>query len=369
MTPLAQALASRIGQAGPISVASFMAAALSDPKFGYYRTSNPLGTRGDFITAPEISQMFGELVGIWCMAVFERIGAPSELCLIELGPGRGSLMADLLRAAKIRPAFQAAARIHLVEINPQLRRMQQEMLAGATWHESFAEAAQCGDMPLVVIANEFFDALPIHQLERNESGWRERMVAFDPATESFRFVTAPEETPPCALVPAKLRDEAPGSIFEVSPDARALMAAIAAALVARGGAALVIDYGHEASAIGETLQAVRGHRYHDPLTDPGLADITAHVDFEALTRAACGRGAEVFGPTRQGVWLRRLGIEARAQALMSHAGPGRAPEIAAAQSRLIDGDKMGSLFRALMVARPGLGAIGFETADSANAIR
>lgn len=356
MTPLAAALAARIARDGPLTVADYMAAALNDPEHGYYRTRDPLGLRGDFTTAPEVSQMFGELIGIWCLTVFERLGAPARFRLVELGPGRGTLMADLWRAAKIRPAF-AAAEIHLVETSPVLRRKQEETLKGLTvrWHADFAAVAGGAD-PLIVIANEFFDAMPVHQLEMTPKGWRERLVAFDPASKSFHFIAAAAATPVCELVPPELAEAEVGAIFEISPEARKLMSAIAAEIVAKGGAALVIDYGHRATALGETLQAVRGHCYYDVLADPGGADITAHVDFAALAVAARAAGAQTSGPVSQAEFLRRLGIVARAKALMA-AQPARTPQIVAGLERLIDADKMGSLFKVLMAASPALGPL------------
>ncbi|HLF59431.1 MAG TPA: SAM-dependent methyltransferase [Alphaproteobacteria bacterium] len=363
-TPLGAVLAERIARSGPIPVADFMAAALGDPRFGYYTQRAPFGAAGDFVTAPEISQMFGEIIGLWCISLFEQMGEPPRFRLIELGPGRGTLMADLWRAAKIRPAFRAAARIHLVETSPRLRTAQREALSGvaADWHETFPQAAQAEPgTPLIVIANEFFDALPVHQVMRTGRGWRERMVAYDPETGSFEFAAADSETPVCALVPSALGDAPPGAIYEVSIAARDAMAEIAREIVASGGGALVVDYGHVRCGLGDTLQSVRAHRYHDVLADPGLADITAHVDFAALADAARACGARVCGPLAQGAFLKRLGIEARAETILTRASPDQSREIAAAFKRLIDADNMGRLFKALAVTHPKLSAAGFET--------
>lgn len=377
MTPLGARIAQRIAQSGPISVAAYMAAALSDPEFGYYARRMPLGAEGDFVTAPDISQMFGELIGLWCVDLFEQLGSPRALRLIELGPGRGTLMADLWRAAVIRPEFQKAMRIHLVEMNPTLRALQKTALQGvaAEWHENFAHAAERaaasaraaqdgvapdGAAPFIVIANEFFDALPVHQLVKTGSGWRERRIGFDSAAQAFFFVAAAEPTPICAEVPPALHDAAPGSIFEINLEACALMEQIAAELAASRGAALVIDYGHGAVAAGDTLQAVRGHRYHDALADPGLADVTAHVDFAALIRAAKAKGVRTWRPVTQGEFLRRLGIAQRAERL-SQSRPDQADEISTALRRLIDGDKMGTLFKVLAVADPSLIPAGFDS--------
>ncbi|MFZ0694546.1 MAG: SAM-dependent methyltransferase [Alphaproteobacteria bacterium] len=373
MTPLGARIAQRIAQSRPISVAAYMAAALSDPEFGYYARRMPLGAEGDFVTAPDISQMFGELIGLWCVDLFEQLGSPEILRVVELGPGRGTLVADLWRVAAIRPEFQNAARLRLVEMNPTLRMLQKTALQGvaAEWHTTFAAAAasdrsaqdgaaQDGAAPLIVIANEFFDALPVHQLVKTGSGWRERMVGFDSAAQAFFFVAAAEPTPIGVEVPPALHDAPPGSIFEIGLEACALMERIAADIAASRGAALVIDYGHGTSAIGDTLQAVRGHRYHDPLADPGLADVTAHVDFAALIRAAEAKGVRCRGPATQGEFLSRLGIAQRAERL-SQARPDRAEEISTALARLINGDKMGTLFKVLAVADPSLIPAGFDS--------
>lgn len=365
MTPLGGALARRIAQSGPISVAQFMAAALGDPEFGYYTRATPFGAAGDFITAPDISQMFGELIGLWCLALFENMGSPPRLRLIELGPGRGSLMADLWRAVKIRSAFQSAARAHLVELSPALRKVQAAALSGigAAWHDDFADAAACdAEAPLIVIANEFFDALPVHQVERTSEGWRERTVGFDAAANAFRFSVEDHETAACGFVPESLGDAPPGSIFEISLKGRALMDTVAGEVAAKGGAALIVDYGHARSAVGDTLQAVRAHRYHDVLADPGEADITAHVDFEPLAEIARERGCQMHGPVPQGAFLRRLGIEARADALLARARPDQREQITSALRRLIDADKMGTLFKVLAVTQPGLATPGFDAA-------
>ena len=363
MTPLGARLAQRIAQSGPIPVAAYMAAALSDPEFGYYARRMPLGSDGDFVTAPDISQMFGELIGLWCVDLFEQLGSPGALRLIELGPGRGTLMLDLWRAVSIRPEFQNAARIRLVELNPTLRELQKTALkdVAVEWHETFADAAKSDRAaPLIVIANEFLDALPVHQLVKTGSGWRERMVGFDPAGQAFFFVAAAEPTPVCADIPPALYDAPPGSIFEIGLEARALMEQIAAELAASRGAALIVDYGHGERTIGDTMQAVRGHRYHDALADPGLADITAHVDFAALIQAAEAKDVRCRGPATQGEFLRRLGIAQRAERL-GQSRPDRAEEISAALHRLIDGDKMGTLFKALAVADPSLSPAGFDS--------
>jgi NADH dehydrogenase [ubiquinone] 1 alpha subcomplex assembly factor 7 len=360
MNALGRALAARIRATGPISLADFMAEALTHPVLGYYRRGDPLGAAGDFITAPEISQMFGELIGIWLIDAWEVLGRPTPVILAELGPGRGTLMADALRAAKVRPEFGRAVRLHLIESSPGLRARQAAALQHARpqWHDGFETVP---DGPLLLVANEFFDALPIRQFQRSEAGWRERMVALDETGERFRWVL----TPPSAAIESLLAPEqlgaATGVIAELSPAGRGLAAAIGARLAARPGAALIVDYGHDASAPGETLQAVRRHAPADPLEDPGEADLTAHVDFAALARAASAAGAEAHGPVAQGDLLERLGIELRAERLAARATPEQAAAVRSGLHRLIDKAEMGRLFRALALTSPGFGPpAGFD---------
>ena len=302
---------------GPIPVARFMAEANAH----YYATRDPLGVAGDFTTAPEISQMFGELIGLWLVEVWRARGAPAPVRLVELGPGRGTLMADALRAARLDPDFIAAAELHLVETSPTLVRAQRARLPQARHAAAFAEVPEG---PLLLVANEFFDALPIRQFVRVGSAWRERRVGLD--GERFVFSEA-------------------GEVSETAPAREAAMAEVARRIAAFGGAALVVDYGHARSAPGDTLQAVRGHCFHDPLALPGEADLTAHVDFEALAKAARAEGAAVHGPVGQGAFLRALGIEARAAALRPKGGAA----VDAALARLTDDDAMGSLFKVLAV--------------------
>ena len=355
---LSETLARRIRLAGPISVAEYMAEALGHPTLGYYTTRDPLGAAGDFITAPEISQTFGELIGLWCAETWERMRRPDPVLLVELGPGRGTLMADALRALRrVAPAFRSALRLHLVETSPALRRLQAERLADASpvWHDRLADVPP--GVPALVVANEFLDALPIRQFVRTGEGWRERQIGLDPAGAISRlaFAVAPVPTASLALIPADLRNAAPpGSLFEACPAALSIAGTIGARVVRDGGAALLIDYGHTASACGETLQAMRSHRYHDPLDAPGSADLTAHVDFAAVSRAAAETGARVWGPVPQGEFLRALGIEARAAMLLRRVTPDQAAAIESGCRRLIDPAEMGTLFKALAIADPAL---------------
>jgi NADH dehydrogenase [ubiquinone] 1 alpha subcomplex assembly factor 7 len=349
LSDLADHLKELISAEGPISVARYMAEALTHPEFGYYMRGDPLGRAGDFITAPEISQMFGELIGAWCAGVWHATGAPDPVRLVELGPGRGTLMADALRAVRGDPAFAAAIRVDLVETSPALRARQAETLANVTpppaWYNSFAEVP---DRPLLVIANEFFDALPIHQFVMTAAGWRERLVGVDDGAFSFRV--ADEETAALSAIPPVGGAPSAGALVEACPDGLRLVRALAERIAGHGGAALIVDYGHAESAVGETLQAVKGHEYADVLTAPGTADLTAHVDFAALGRAAAAAGAAVYGPRAQGDFLRALGIEVRAAKLAEGKSPAQADAVHGALNRLINGDEMGTLFKVLAIA-------------------
>lgn len=363
MGGLGEHLRRRIALHGPLTVAEYMAEVLADPRHGYYMKGDPFGAAGDFTTAPEINQMFGELIGLWCAVVWRLMGEPRAVNLVELGPGRGTLLADLLRAAKTEPEFGAAVRLHLVETSPPLRARQRQALEvagladGPVWYDAFAEVPEG---PLLLVANEFFDALPIRQFARTDLGWRERLVDFDEASARLRFVlSAPGG--PSPLMPPSLREAPPGSMIEVCPAALSLAHEVARRLAGCGGAALIVDYGHPESAAGDTLQAVKRHAFHDPLAEPGTADLTAHVDFAALARAAAEAGAASFGPLAQGVFFERLGIAARARALQARATPRQAHDLAAAYRRLVDPAEMGALFKVLALTHPTLPAPpGFE---------
>ncbi len=364
MTPLELEIRRIVAAEGPMPVSRFMALCLGHPLHGYYVTRDPFGASGDFITAPEISQMFGELIGLWAAAVWEQMGAPRRIRLIELGPGRGTLMADALRATKLAPGFQAAVRVHLVETSPVLRRHQKGMLAGSNmpivWHGDLAEIPEG---PAIVVTNEFLDALPIEQLVRTERGWHQRMIGVG-TDGRLAFALHPEAMPGGQSIVPESQGEAPvGAVLELRSDR--LITEISARLLASGGAALVIDYGHVESGAGETLQAVAQHRFVGVLETPGEADLTAHVDFAALSRAAVRAGARVHGPLRQGEFLRRLGIETRAERLLRQATPSQAADIRAAVRRLTGSgpNEMGDLFKVIAIAAPGLGPLpGLEEA-------
>ncbi len=344
----------RIAELGPITVADYMAEVLTHPEQGYYSARDPFGVAGDFITAPEVSQMFGELIGLWCADVWQRLGSPATIKLIELGPGRGTLMADALRAVRILPEFRRAIEVHLVEVSPVLRERQAETLKdeAVTWH---GELAEVPDGPCILIANEFFDALPIRQFRKDPKGWCEVMVGHDPASERLAFALSAPSRNAAAYVPEALRDSPPGAMVEVSPASIAIMSEAARRVAAHGGAGLVIDYGRGEQRAEATLQAVRGHARAEVLDAPGSADLTAHVDFPTLAEVARQAGAETHGPVGQGAFLKGLGIEQRAAILRAHASDRQAKEIDAALHRLCAQEQMGTLFKALAVTPPDFG--------------
>jgi NADH dehydrogenase [ubiquinone] 1 alpha subcomplex assembly factor 7 len=351
-----------IGIAGPMPVAEYMRLCLTHPQHGYYVGRDPLGARGDFITAPEISQMFGELVGLWLASVWQEMGAPENVRLVELGPGRGTMMVDALRAAKTVPAFQSAIVLHLVEISPTLQKAQQQRLdplgLPTLWHTALDEVPPG---PCIIVANEFIDALPVHQAVKQAGGWHERMVTIG-SDGHLAIGVAFEPLPHFeSTLPRGLRLSPEGSIYEWRADNTALEIG---RRVRKGGVALIIDYGHAWYGLGETLQAVTGHAFADPLRSPGEADLTAHVDFEALGQAAESMGGRIHGPVAQRDWLRRLGIDKRAAMLKAHAPYGKAAEIDQALTRLTSGGSrgMGELCKVLAISDPKLGPLpGFET--------
>jgi SAM-dependent MidA family methyltransferase len=339
---------------GPMPLGRYMALALGHPTHGYYATRDPLGAAGDFVTAPEVSQMFGELIGLWAAEMWAGLGRPAPVKLVELGPGRGTLMADALRAARAMPAFAGALEVHLVETSPVLAAAQRARLADARtpvrWHEALS-AVPPG--PAIVLANEFVDALPVFQLQARSGAWHERMVGV--SADGLILALAPAPVPGPAL-PELLRGaDAPadGAVHEWRPAGEALTAELAARFAAAPGAALIVDYGHAETGFGDTFQAVRRHRAADPLAAPGEADLTAHVDFAALAGTARGAGAAVFGPMEMGAFLGGLGIRLRAERLAAGAGPAAKADIAAALARLTDPAEMGSLFKVMAIASPG----------------
>ena len=343
MTKLADILRRQIAATGPMTLAQYMSACLLHPEHGYYTTQDALGVDGDFTTAPEISQMFGELIGLCVAQAWMDQGAPDRFALIELGPGRGTLIADVVRATANVPGFHAAANLHLVEASDRMRKLQTSALPAQQpdWHDTAETLPE--DMPIFVIANEFFDALPIRQFQRDKKGWREVVVGLGPDDQLQRGLSDPA---PIDALQHRLDDTEPGALVEVNAHATAAVDALARRIMAQGGMALFLDYGGWHSD-GDTFQAVRAHRPVDPFAEPGRADLTAHVDFEALARAALIAGCAASQLTNQGVFLERLGITPRAQGLAKGL---RGPELeahVAAHRRLTHPDEMGSLFKVL----------------------
>ncbi len=345
-----------IAEEGPITVEVFMTLCLHDPDFGYYATRPALGEAGDFITAPLVSQMFGELIGLWAVDVWDRMGRPERFRLIEMGPGDGTLMSDALRAARVVPDFLKAADLWLVETSAPLRHRQAERLAaaGPRWASTLAEVP--GDAPIVLIANELLDCLPARQFVRTAQGWAERRVGLgEDGALVFGLTPAPADFAP----PAGLENSPGGSLVETSPTQASLGAQIGAKVARDGGAALLIDYGRDHPETGDTLQALRAHQKVDPLDAPGAADITVRADFSAVAAAARAAGAQTTAIVPQGNFLRALGIEIRAQALMS-SSPAHAARTARQLHRLTAPDEMGTLFKCLCIHAPGLVVAGFD---------
>lgn len=359
MNALKAELVRLIADEGPIPVSRYMVLALGHPRHGYYMTRDPFGAAGDFTTAPEISQMFGEMIGLWAAHLWQAMGAPSRFALVEIGPGRGTLMADMLRATLIVPGFREAASVHLVETSPALRDIQAATLAGKAephWHDR-VEAALDG--PVIVIANELLDALPLDQFVMTADGWRERLVGLDPAGELV-FGLAGEALSGEASAPMTAQA---GAVLEQPHAALELVSEVADHVARFGGAALFIDYGSMQSGFGDTLQAMRRHQFVDPLAEPGEADLTVHVDFARMAQAGLRAGAAVQGPVPQRDFLLALGLAERAQALSRKATPEQAQAIGAAFDRLteIGETGMGDLFKVVALLHAGLPPLpGFD---------
>ena len=335
-----QRLAQQIEASGPISVAEYMRVANT----AYYSRADPLGADGDFITAPEISQMFGEMVGIWLSDIWLRRGRPSPCYYVELGPGRGTLAADALRTMK---RFGFEPQVHFVENSGVLREKQLAAVPLAMFHDDVETVPT--DAPLFIVANEFFDALPIAQMIATNAGWHERVVVPD---HSARFAAMPGPRSTDDQVPKQFRMASVGSIYETCPDATLVMDKLSTRLSGQGGVMLTIDYGYLEPALGSTLQAVQNHKYADPFSDPGHCDLTAHVNFHALSLCAQRSGLNVAGPCDQGAWLSGLGIDQRAK-ILAQANPDRGPEISAACSRLVARESMGALFKVMATYAKG----------------
>jgi NADH dehydrogenase [ubiquinone] 1 alpha subcomplex assembly factor 7 len=349
MTPLGEKIARLIRHDGPMPLAQYMHICLFDPQHGYYVNRKAIGRDGDFITAPEISQIFGELIGIWCLAIWQAMGKPERFTLVEAGPGQGTLMADLLRAGVSCPEFLAAGKIMLVETSPAMRKQQQTRLANAPCSISWCEnIADTGDDPLILVANEFLDALPVRQYIRTVSGWNERCIGLD-GDGQLAWVAGSGAIDP-ALLPDNHENVAVGTIFEIAPAREAWMAQLAEQLAERGGVALLIDYGHAKTGFGETFQAVRAHRYADALAAPGMADLTSHVDFEAIAAIARQQGLLTSTILGQGRFLFEMGLTERIRSLSDGRSTDEQTRIVQAAERLADPAKMGNLFKVLAIA-------------------
>jgi NADH dehydrogenase [ubiquinone] 1 alpha subcomplex assembly factor 7 len=343
---LAEKFRRLIAATGPISLAHYM----GEANARYYNSRDPLGAEGDFVTAPEISQMFGELIGLWMADMWIRAGRTEPAHYVELGPGRGTLARDALRAMK---RYGLEPKIHLVESSTALKEVQLDTVAGAIWHHDLASVPMEG--PVLLVANEFLDALPVRQLVMTPAGWRERMVV----PKGDKFVCVAGDKPMDTAVPQERRKAPEGTILETSPAATSIVFEVAGRLAEQQGAALFIDYGYDKPQWGSTLQAVKGHRKADPLLNPGEADLTTHVDFAALAATAQARGAKWLGTVPQGEWLRGLGIETRAESLSAFA-PHYRDEIHSAKDRLIGEGQMGLLFKVMGLTHPAWpDAVGF----------
>jgi len=358
-------LCQRISREGPLNIAQYMEECLGHPTYGYYMGKNPFGRGGDFITAPDISQMFGELLGLWCSIEWLALGRPGPVHLIELGPGRGTLMSDIMRVAKGVSGFTDAIQLHLVETSPVLTDLQRQALSefSPTWH-SHLGTVPTG--PALIVANEFFDALPIRQFQRIPDGWCERLVGIDEKSDgkSLRVGwSSPQLVHP--LVPKQLAQAGMDSVVEVSPASLNYMRLLSERLNADRGAALIVDYGYAKSGVSDTFQAVKNHSYTDVLAEPGQADLTAHVDFEALITVAVESGAQAFGPISQGRFLETMGISDRAERLIAGATPAQAEAIRSGRERLTHANQMGTLFKVISVTGPDLEPpVGFVEATA-----
>jgi len=336
-----------------MSFARYMELALQHPEYGYYRNGDPVGATGDFITAPEVSQMFGELIGLCFAEAWKGMGKPEVFTLLELGPGHGTFMQDALRATAKIHGFHAAMKLHLLETNVTLREKQKEKLGA--YNPVYIENFEVPQQPTFIIANEFFDALPVRQFEKAADRWRERLVGLD--GDELAFTLSPPDNAFLLFIPPDMRDAPAGSVHEVSLPALTIIREIARQVASSGGAALIIDYGYTAAPGKGTLQAVSSHRHADILERPGEVDLTAHVDFPALKQIAQSQGAAVLGPVGHGEFLQTLGIDMRAAQLKHNATPEQVAAIDTALHRLTDGAEMGALFKVMAITSPQMGLL------------
>lgn len=350
-TELGQKLDAQIRATGPMSLSTYMGLCLTHPTLGYYQNFDPLGVDGDFITAPEISQMFGEFIGLWIAGCWQAMGSPTSFDLVELGPGRGTLMNDALRVVSRVDGASEAMRLNLLETNTALKDAQRQRLGkyNPRWISEIDELDD-QNVPLIVVANEFFDALPIKQYQKQKGQWHERAIGLREGKRGWGLAPS---TFPADSLPKKIRNAEDGSVWEAGLAGLQAIADLSSRIVTRKGALLAIDYGYEETQTGETFQALEKHQFADPLANPGQADLTAHVDFEALATAATVSGATAFPIKSQSAFLDTMGIQDRAAALVE-ANPELASSINAAKNRLIGADQMGILFKTLCIASPGL---------------
>ncbi|MEW9804620.1 class I SAM-dependent methyltransferase [Mesorhizobium sp. ZMM04-5] len=362
MNSLAERIAGQIRAAGPLSVADYMAICLFDPEDGYYTNREPFGAAGDFVTAPEVSQMFGELVAVWLSEAWRAAGCPPEATVAEVGPGRGTLMKDMARTLRrIAPDLCAGAGFALVEASPRLAAVQRATLAGAgpdfTWHDTLDSLP---DAPLFIVGNEIFDALPLRQFVKRDGRWLERAIGLgDNGGFIFGIGTA---TLAADALPPGAASKPDGTVFEIAPVREAMMAMIGARIARRGGAGIFFDYGHLAPGFGDTFQAVRRHRGADVFGDPGQADLTSHVDFAALARVAQAHGLQAEMST-QAEFLLGMGLLERAGRLGQAADETAREKIASEVERLAGPDQMGDLFKVLAVLPTGVDAPPFPGAS------
>lgn len=348
-TPLAKIIRQRIEQLGPMDMGEYMALCLGHPRYGYYMTRDPFGASGDFTTAPEISQMFGEMIGLWIADVWMKMGSPSEFILLECGPGRGTLMGDIMRSTRTLPGLHEAARLYLMEMSPVLQKAQKARLG--TYDPIWIDGLEAlpSAVPLIVVGNEFLDALPVRQVIRNGASWRERVVTID---QDGMFCFGEKEADLFLIEAARKtggREDVEG-VVEVSFILNQFLKNLFLLLKKQSGIALFMDYGHECSGVGETLQAVQSHRFTSVLDFPGDSDLTAHVDFENVGRIAREGGLVCHGPVTQSRFLRELGIEVRAERLMKGANDVQKRDIESSLKRVIDTEQMGSLFKVIALS-------------------
>ena len=346
MTPLERIIREIIAAQGSISLAAYMELALQHPTYGYYRVREPVGRTGDFITAPEVSQMFGEMIGVWCAEAWRMLGKPDTFALVELGPGRGTMMRDILRATAHVAGFHDAKKLYLIDSDEALRGEQQATLGGYVPHYC-ADISELPPSPTLLVANEFFDALPVRQFEKTFQGWSERRVAV--VEDALTLVLSPLDVVEANLIPAALREALPGTIVETSAQAQNLMRDVARHLVAYKGSMLLIDYGYVSPSGSATVQAVSQHAYADIFERPGEVDLTAHVDFTALSESAREVKAQVSDVIGQGEFLQNMGIDIRTENLKKHAAEPQSTDIDAALHRLTDSAQMGELFKVIEI--------------------